>query len=273
VKRAAPAALTVLVVLGGCVSALKEPPSLEDLAGGSRDLSPEEIQDHLARATARFESRNIPAVRDAALLWTEVAQASPDDLDALISALRARLWLAEREPSSRSRERESTMAVQTAQWCQRRAPDDARCAYWLGAALGVQARERHATALDALPRVEELFTQAAAADPTIDDGGPHRALALLYLRAPGWPSGPGDPERGLEHAEQAVEVRPDCAPNLLALGEALLAVHKLEDARRAYERALEIAEGCKERGVPDAAEWADSARNGVNSVHRAGAGK
>jgi len=246
---------------------------LEDLAGGSQILSPEEIQDHLARAATRFESRRVPAVRDAALLWTEVAQASPDDLDALISALRARIWLAERDPNAHSRERESTMAVQTGQWCQRRAPDDARCAYWLGAALGVQARERRGTALDALPRIEQLFTQAAAADPLLDDAGPHRALALLYLRAPGWPSGPGDPERGLEHAEKAVELRPDYAPNSLALGEAMLAVQKVDDAREAYERALELAEDSQERGVPDAEEWADSARKGVNSVHASGARK
>jgi tetratricopeptide (TPR) repeat protein len=273
VSRAAPALLAALVVLCGCISALKEPPSLEELAGGSRELSPEEIRDLSARADAKFESRKLPAVRDAASLWTEVAQASPDDLEALISALRARIWLAEHDTGSRSRERESTMAVQTGQWCQRRAPDDPRCAYWLGAALGVQARERRGTALDALPRIEELFAQAAEADPLIDDAGPHRALALLYLRAPGWPSGPGDPERGLEHAQRAFELRPAYAPNLLALGEAMLALQHPNEAREAYERALVLAEDGSERGVPDAPGWADSARKGVNSVHSSGARK
>ena len=39
-----------------------------------------------------------------------------------------------------------------------------------------------------------MFHSAAEGDPTIEDGGPDRALALTYLRAPGWPTGPGAPD-------------------------------------------------------------------------------
>ena len=94
-------------------------------------------------------------------------------------------------------------------------------------------------------------------------------MAYLYLRAPGWPSGPGDPESGLQHARKAVELRPDYPPNHLVLGEALLALNKLDAAVGAYERALDLAEQADKLGHPDADNWERKARKGVNSVNRA----
>ena len=257
----------VVVLLSGCVSALKEPPSLEELAGSSRVRSPDEIDQHRERAQAKYDHRRVASVRDAARLWTAVAQASPDELDDLIWALRARIWLAEHEPKSGARERASTAAVQTAQWCGRRSPENPLCAYWLGAALGVQARERRSTALDALPRIVDLFEQALEADPLLDEAGPNRALALVYLRAPAWPAGPGDPDLALEHARLAVELRPDYPPNSLALGEAFVAVEEYDDAFGAYVRALELADESNARGVIDAKDWVRIAEEGVNAVN------
>src|SRR5206468_9879056 len=106
-----------------------------------------------------------------------------------------------------ARLRAATRAVQAAQWCERVSAEKPECQYWLGAALGVQAREKPSTGLSALPMIVEAFKRAAVADPALEDGGPERALALLYARAPGWPTGPGDPDLGLEHARKAVEVR------------------------------------------------------------------
>jgi tetratricopeptide (TPR) repeat protein len=269
VRYRAVALTGAVVLLVGCASALKEPPSLEELAGSSRKLTSDEITQHRERAQEKFDQRRVPAVRDAARLWTEVAQANADELDDLILALRARIWLAEHETRSGARERESTAAVQTGQWCQRRAPESPLCSYWLGAALGVQARERRTTALDALPRIVELFEQAAAADPMMDEGGPNRALALLYLRAPAWPAGPGDPDLALEQARNAIELRPNYPPNRLVLGEALLAVEELDDAFEAYVQALELAEQSASQGVIDAKRWVRDAEKGVNAVNAA----
>jgi tetratricopeptide (TPR) repeat protein len=257
------------MLLGGCVSALQEPPSLEELAGSTVVLSADEIDRQRERAAEKYDQRKVASVRDAARLWTEVAQASPDELDDLIWALRARIWLAENDPRRRFRERESTAAVQTGQWCQRRSPESPVCSYWLGAALGVQARERRSTALDALPRIIELFERAAETDPTIDGAGPERALALVYLRAPAWPAGPGDADLALEHARAAVELRPDHPPNQLVLGEALLAVEAYDAAFEAYTRALELADRSEAEGVIDAERWVRDAEEGVNDVNAA----
>ncbi len=97
------------------------------------------------------------------------------------------------------------------------------CDYRLALALGQQARERPATAADALPRITALLAQVVAAAPELDEAGGQRVLALVLLRAPGWPVGPGDPEQGLAQAREAVRLSPAYPPNLLALAEALAA--------------------------------------------------
>ena len=256
--------LGLLVSLSGCVRSLREPPSLEELAGSTRAAG--EVEDLMSLAEARFARRSPESVREAAELWTQVALAAPDRLEGLVGAVRARVWLTEHEADPEVRRLESIKAVQTAQWCGIRARGEPLCAYWLGAALGVQARERRATALDALTRIAELFERAARADPALEEAGPDRALALLYVRAPGWPTGPGDPDLGLEHARKAVGLRPEFPPNQMALGEALDETGDREGGRKAYERALELARARGALGDPDAPEWADAAREALGRL-------
>jgi tetratricopeptide (TPR) repeat protein len=170
--------------------------------------------------------------------------------------VRALVWLADHEEERTAREGAATRAVQAAQWCGGHAPDPApACRFWLGAALGVQARERPTTGAAALPEIEAAFRAAAKGDPAYDRGAPDQALALFYLRAPGWPAGPGDPERGLEHARRAMAIDPDYPPNLLALAEALAAAGDAAGGRARLEEALARARSAAAEGDPDAGEW------------------
>ena len=92
------------------------------------------------------------------------------------------------------------------------APASAECDYALALALGVQARERPSTATQGLKAMVELLQKANGLDARLDHGGPARVLALVLVRAPGWPLGPGDPETGLKAARQAVEPLPRLRP-------------------------------------------------------------
>jgi tetratricopeptide (TPR) repeat protein len=222
------------------------------------------LADLLSKAEERFKERNLDAVRDSASLWTEAATLDPRNSGPLKKAVRARIWLVDHETDPAVRKEESTVAVQTAQWCGRVAPEDPGCDYWLGAALGVQARERRATGRDALPRIVELFRRAADKDPELDEAGPDRALAFLFVRAPGWPTGPGDPDLGLEHARRATERSPGHPPNWLALAEAREAAGHHEESRKALERALELARAMAEAGDPDAPGWVSEAESALD---------
>ena len=97
-----------------------------------------------------------------------------------------------------ARAAEVDKAVDAGQRCQQVAPATPACDYALALALGVQAREHPSTANKGLPLMVELLQRATASDPRQDHAGPPRVLALVLLRAPGWPLGPGDPEAGLK---------------------------------------------------------------------------
>jgi hypothetical protein len=254
----------------GCASALKEPRPIPEIGRGGEapeDGSAEgpaagaaEVEALLARAGALFAERGpdaagLESVRLAARTFLRAAAADVARLDGLIGAVRAEVWLTDHETDAAEREQAARSAVEAAQWCGRIAPADPACDYWLGAALGVQARERPATALSALPKIEEVFRRALAVQPALDQAGPDRALALLYVRAPGWPTGPGDPDLGLQHARMALARRPDYPPNLMATAEALAATGDAAASRDAYRRALDLARGLAAGGDRDAPEW------------------
>jgi len=258
--------LSVVLAFAGCAHALKEPPSLEGLGSQGARHAPEEVESLLGRASSLFASRDLRDVRQSAQLWLDAAAADGSRTEGLLGAASALVWLTEHETEPAARLRAATQAVQAAQWCGRIEPAAPACHYWLGAALGVQARERPSTGLSALPQIEESFKRAAATDPTIEEGGPDRALALLYLRAPGWPAGPGDPDLGLDHARKAVALKPDYPPNHLSLGEAFIATGDPNKGHEAYRMALELARKRASSGDPDAREWVEEAERALARV-------
>jgi cytochrome c-type biogenesis protein CcmH/NrfG len=179
--------------------------------------------------------------------------------------MRAITFRIERERDAAARARLADRAVQLGQWCQRRVPEEPACDYRLAIALGQLARERSATAKDAMARMVELLRRAIAAAPALDSGGPHRVLALLLLRAPAWPVGPGDPEAALEEARAAARLVPGAAQNQLILAEALEKNGSPDEARAAYERALQLAIAAA--GEPEAERWRTQAAAGLEK-HR-----
>jgi hypothetical protein len=177
------------------------------------------------------------------------------DTAALCAQVQAIARRIETEPSSARRGALSTEAVEVGQRCDRAAPGSATCDYALALALGLQAREHPMTVREGLAQMATRLRRAAARQPELDRAGPERVLALLLVRAPGWPIGPGDPEEGLDAARRAVGRFPEHAPNLLALAEALVADGEPEEGREAARRALALAVMASQAGDPDAAGW------------------
>ncbi len=217
----------------------------------------------LQRGQFLYARRSLPEVRESVGLFLAAARADPARIEGLLGAVKAQVWLVEHESAASDREALATAAVQSAQWCVRIDPQSGACEYWLGAALGLQAREKRSTALDALPKIEQAFRRSAEIDPAFEEGGPHRALALLYARAPAWPTGPGDPDRAVDEARRAITIAPAYPPNFLALGETLMNLGDPRGAREAFAKALELAEARAAQDDPDAKEWVAEARQGL----------
>ena len=133
-------------------------------------------------------------------------------------------------------------------------------------AVGQQARERPSTGADGLDVMIELLEGLIAEAPDLDRGGPDRVLALVLLRAPGWPTGPGDPETALDHARAAVAWFPDYPPNRAVLAEALADNDRADEARRAWERVLESTTALEAAGEPEAGQWRREAEEALRTL-------
>jgi tetratricopeptide (TPR) repeat protein len=272
--RPAPASAVVagLFALAACAPALRTPPPVAAIGGAapSRDAhrpGPEDVDRLLEEGAVAFARRpDMAAVSDAYSTYLAAARGDDSRVEGLVGAMKAAAWLIEHEPAEARRSSLSTEAVQAGQWCRQRAPANIECTYRLALALGQQARERRSTAKDGLEKMVGLLEAVVAGDPGLDHAGGHRVLALVLLRAPGWPAGPGDPEAALEHSREADRISPNTPDNLLALAEALEAAGQIPAARSAYERAERLARAQAAAGDPDARESAESAARALKAL-------
>jgi hypothetical protein len=215
----------------------------------------EQLAGTLEAAEAAFARRPDAAeVRRAVTGFQSVARSDPAGLEGPEGVIRSVAWLLEHGVRE---DRESLVATMLAagELCQARAPRSGRCDYWQAVARGLGAREHPATGLTELQPILELLRRAQAAAPALEEGGPSRALALLLLRAPGWPVGPGDPELAVAEARKGVALAPTHPQNHLVLAEALAATGDDAGARAARVEALRVAGRRAGAGDPDGAGW------------------
>src|SRR6202020_929777 len=172
---------------------------------------------------------NTPLTRSGAL-------PSSMTIEQLAAAVAADARRSDLETDSKTRDQLAADAVQNAQACLQRAPQAAACLYYDGIASGLKARAHPLQANEALKSMLDRLSSADAADPVYDNAGPARVKALVLIKAPAWPLGPGDPDAGLAAARRAVALRPDYPPNVLALAEAMAKTGDTRGAEEGYRR-------------------------------------
>jgi hypothetical protein len=128
-------------------------------------------------------------------------------------------------------------ATQNAQQCVAVAPQSGPCHYAQAQVLGLTARERPAQAIARLKEMLANLTQAEALDPDFDHAGPARLSAVVLLRAPDWPLGPGDPDAALVAAQRAVNRDAAYPPNLITLAQAQAKSDATAAARATFVKA------------------------------------
>jgi hypothetical protein len=182
-------------------------------------------------------------------------------VDGLVAAIQADSARSDKESDGQARARLADEASSYADACIAKAPQAAGCLYGRGLAFGLEARAHPTSANDALKSMLDALGRADAADPNYDQAGPSRVRALVLIRAPGWPLGPGDPDAGLVAARRAVELKPQYPPNLLALGEALAKTEDANGAHDAYAKARDAAQASPPGADRD--EWVREAEQGL----------
>jgi len=268
IRRAGILAVLVagLMLVLGCVSALREPVDVADLVGTSPGSGhrPEDL--YREASTLLESSADVAETETARRLFLEAASLDRSCIDCLLGASRSLAWLIEHGEEGARRKELAIEGVEVGQLCVRDFPAVAECRYRLALAVGQQARERPSTATDGLDVMVELLDGLVSEAPDLDQAGPDRVLALVLLRAPGWPAGPGDPESALDHAQNAVERFPDYPPNMLVLGEAYGENHQPAEGREACRRAVELAAELEGAGNSEAGAWRREAQDMLQSL-------
>jgi hypothetical protein len=189
-------------------------------------------------------------------------------VEQLAAAVAADARRSDTESDSKIRDQLAADAIQYAQACLERAPQAAACLYYDGVAMGLKARAHPLQANEALKSMLDALGGAEAADPAYDQAGPARVQALVLIKAPGWPLGPGDPEAGLAAARRAVALRPDHPPNVLALAEAMAKTGDTHGAQESYRRARDLIQALPPSNDRD--DWlheADQALSKLSVAH------
>ena len=167
--------------------------------------------------------------------------APPSTVGALVAAIDADSKRSDHETDSKARAEIAADASRNADSCLALQPQAVACLYGRGIAFGLEARAHPTRAGEFLSNMLDALARADAADPAYDAAGPSRVRALVLLRAPGWPLGPGDADAALVAARRAVALKPEYPANLLALAEALAKTGDGSGARDAYSRARDAA--------------------------------
>lgn len=186
---------------------------------------------------------------------------APTSVEGLAAAIEADSQRSDHESDGRVRGALADEATGYADACVAQAPKDAACLYWRGVALGLQAKAHPTRAGELLKSMLDSLNGADAVDPNYDQAGPSRVRALVLIRAPGWPLGPGDADAGLESARRAVGLRPQYPPNQLALAEALSKTGDAGGARDAYTTARDAAQAMPETTAREG--WLREANQGL----------
>jgi len=97
------------------------------------------------------------------------------------------------------------------------------------------------SSLSIIKPLKQDLKEAVKFDPSVSQGGPHRALGKLYLELPGLLGGSVD--KSVDHLKQAVALGPRFADNYLFLAEALYQQENYRAAKSTLKDLLTIIEG------------------------------
>jgi hypothetical protein len=179
----------------------------------------------------------------------------------LTAAVMADSQRSDRESDGKARGDLADVAMNNAKACVDRFPQNGPCLYVRAIALGLQARSHPADAIGLLNAMLSDLGSAEDLDPNFDKAGPSRVRALVLLRAPAWPLGPGDAGSGLDWARRAVMLQPQYPPNLLVLAEAQAKTDDARGATETYTKARKLAEAMPESA--DRTDWLRQADEGL----------
>jgi hypothetical protein len=179
----------------------------------------------------------LEAVRQSLAAAEKLIRLEPNGERANFLAARAVLWLEEFGDATVEREKLAENGYRYALAALAKNDRLAEYHFIAGALLGMQMQLALVPKLSDVKTVHEHLSRAVELDVSFEQGAPLRALGMLLIRAPAWPTGVGDPDTGIEQLERAARLFPSFPANPIYLAEGYLALDRRADAVAALSRA------------------------------------
>jgi hypothetical protein len=164
-------------------------------------------------------------------------------------------------------------ATLSAQQCLALSADHASCQYAQAQVLGLTAREHPLQAAALLKQMLAYLSKAESLDPALDHAGPARLTAVVLLRAPPWPLGPGDVDGAVVAAQRSVQRDSTYPPNLITLAQAEAKGASAPQARATFAQAQAAVQAWAGAGSEAAAalatqraQWRSTIEQGLRDL-------
>ncbi len=164
-------------------------------------------------------------------------------------------------------------ATASAQRCLASSAGSAVCQYAQAQVLGLTAREHPLQAVSLLKQMLASLTKAEDLDPALDHAGPARLMAVVLMRAPPWPLGPGDVDGALLAAQRAAQRDAAYPPNLITLAQAQAKADSAAQARTTFVKARSAVQAWAGAAnqvpaavVTDRSQWQQSIEQGLRDL-------
>lgn len=193
------------------------------------------------------------------------APGAPQSPAQLLAAVQADADQIDHSQDSAARAQLLAAATASASQCLAQAPNDAACPYAQAQVLGLSAREHPLQAPALLKQMLASLAKTESLDPALDHAGPARLTAVVLLRAPPWPLGPGDVEGALAAAQRAVQREADYPPNLIALAQAQSKADGAPKARATFNQAQQAVQAWA-GAATDRTQWQRAVEQGLKEL-------
>ena len=183
------------------------------------------------------DREHLPSARQAAEIWERRLAANSKDFDSAYKLSRARYWLgtnglpeAERKPALEAGIAAARVAIAID-------PGRPEGHFWLAANMGALAESfGMRQGIKYRGAIKDALLTVLKIDPAFQQGSADRALGRWYYKVPGLFGGSN--KRSEEHLRKSLTYNPNSVISHLFLGETLEDMGRKDEARRAYQAAI-----------------------------------
>jgi tetratricopeptide (TPR) repeat protein len=164
------------------------------------------------------ETRTPAAVELSHARYKQALELRSDEYEVLWQAARTAVWLGNFGPE-KGQDDKVRDGLSYANTAVELKPEGEEALFYHGVLAGKLAELDNAYGLSGLKIIQQRMRQLIEKKSTYIYGGPDRVMAIVLMRSPGWPIGPGDWDLAEKHMRRALEIDPNWPENQLYMAE------------------------------------------------------